>query len=164
LRLVAAHLLVERVENLLPGGGAGERRAVVQCPAEAPEVEEPLRRPVEGHPHPVQQVDDPGRRVAHPLDGGLVGQKVAAVDRIVEVDLGGVSLALDVDRAVDAALGADRVGALDRDKRDEVDLVARLGQTDRGHQSRKTAADDDELMRGHPGCRLLSARRIPTAS
>ena len=44
LGLVAAHLLVERVEQLLAGGGAGEGRAVVERAAEAAEVEQALRR------------------------------------------------------------------------------------------------------------------------
>ena len=42
--LVAAHLLVERVEQLLPGGRAGERGAVVQRAAEAAEVDAAPRR------------------------------------------------------------------------------------------------------------------------
>ncbi len=41
-RLPAAHLLVERVEELLAGRRAGERRAVKERAAEAAEVEQPL--------------------------------------------------------------------------------------------------------------------------
>ena len=37
--LEAAHLLVERVEQLLSGGGAGKRRAMVERAAEAAKIQ-----------------------------------------------------------------------------------------------------------------------------
>ena len=83
------------------------------------------------------------------LTGRLVGEEVAAVDRVVEVDLGRVALALRVHGAVDAALRADRVGALHRHEREEVDRDARLAELDRRHQAGEAAADDDDaLFRG----------------
>ncbi len=105
--LVAAHLLIERVEQLLPGGGAGKGGAVIERAAEAAEVEQPLGSAIEGHAHAVEQVDDAGRGLAHGLDRRLVGQKVAAVDGVVEVLVGGVALALQILGGVDAALCAD---------------------------------------------------------
>ena len=60
LGLVAAHLLVERVEELLAGGGAGEGGAVEERAAEAAEVEQAFGRAVEGDAHAVEQVDDGG--------------------------------------------------------------------------------------------------------
>ena len=119
--LVAAHLLVERVEQLLAGGRAGEGGAVVERAAEAAEVEQSLGRAVERHAHAVEQVDDAGRRVAHRLDRRLVGEEVAAVDRVVEVLPGGVALALQVLGGVDAALRAHRVRALHRHDREQID-------------------------------------------
>ncbi len=92
--LVAAHLLVERVEKLLAGGGAGERGAVIERAAEAAEVEQALGGAIEGHAHAVEQVDDGGRGLAHGLDGRLVGEEVAAIDGVVEVLGGGVAFAL----------------------------------------------------------------------
>ena len=123
---VAADLLVERVEELLAGGGAGEGGAVIERAAEAAEVEQAFGRAVEGHAHAVEQVDDGGRRFAHCLDGGLVGEEVAAVDGVVEVLPGGVAFALEVLGGVDAALRADGVRALDRDDGEEVDRCRRL--------------------------------------
>ncbi len=108
-RFLAAHLLVERVQQLLPGGGAREGRAVVLGAPEAPEVQIPLGRAVKHHAHAVEQVDDRGALIAHVLDDGLVGQEVAAVNRVVEVDPGRIALALRIDRGVNAALGADGV-------------------------------------------------------
>ena len=58
LGLVAADLLVERVEELLAGGRAGECGAVIERAAEAAEVQQAFRRPVEGDAHAVEQVDD----------------------------------------------------------------------------------------------------------
>ena len=92
--LVAADLLVEGVEQLLAGGGSGKCSAVVERAAEAAEVEQALGGAVEGHAHAVEQVDDARGGFAHGLDGGLVGEEVAAVDGVVEVLVGGVAFAL----------------------------------------------------------------------
>ena len=73
--LVAAHLLVERVEKLLAGGGAGKRGAVVERAAEAAEVEQPFGRAVEGNAHAVEQVDDAGRHSHMAFTGGWLARK-----------------------------------------------------------------------------------------
>jgi hypothetical protein len=140
--LVAADLLVERVEKLLAGGCAGEGGAVVERAAEAAEVEQALGGAIEGHAHAVEQVDDGRRGFAHGFDGGLVGEEVAAVDGVVEVLVGGVALALEVFGGVDAALGANRVRALDGDDGKQIDVppasailmtAARPGQASANH-------------------------------
>ena len=82
----------------------------------------------------------PGRGVAHLLDGRLVRQEVAAVDRVVEVLPGRVALALRVDRAVDAALRADRVGALDGDRGEEGHVGAEFGGAHGGGEPGKASA------------------------
>ena len=130
--LVAAHLLVERIEQLLAGGGAGKRGAVVERAAEAAEVEQAFGGAVEGNAHAVEQVDDAGRGLAHGLHRRLVGEEVAAVDGVVEVLPGGVAFALQVLGGVDAALGADRVRPLDRDDGEEVNVTSHLGNLDGG--------------------------------
>ncbi len=143
--LVAAHLLVERVEKLLAGGGAGEGGAVVERAAEAAEVEQAFRRAVEGHAHAVEQIDDAGRGFAHGLDRRLVGEEVAAVDGVVEVLPGGIAFALQILGGVDAALGADRVRALHRHDGEQVDVPAHLGDLDDGGKSGQPAADHDDF-------------------
>ncbi len=142
--LVAADLLVERVEELLAGGGSGEGGAVVEGAAEAAEVEQAFGGAVEGDAHAVEQVDDGGALLAHLLDGGLVGEEVAAVDGVVEVLAGGVALALEVLGGVDAALGADGVRALDGDDGEEVDLAAGFGDLDDGGEAGEASAYDDD--------------------
>ena len=113
----AADLLVEGVEQLLAGGGPGEGRAVVERAAEAALVAKAFGRAVEGHAQAVHQVDDPRGPVGHFLDRRLVLQEVAAVDRVVEVlPLVVAELPGEVVDAVDAALGADAVRALDRQR------------------------------------------------
>ena len=141
---VAAHLLVERVEQLLAGGSAGEGGAVVERAAEAAEVEQALRGAVEGHAHAVEQIDDAGRGLAHGLDGRLVGEEVAAVDGVVEVLRRGVALALQVLGGVDAALRADRVGALDRDDREQIDRAAGFGDLDDRREPGEASANHDD--------------------
>ena len=141
---VAADLLVEGVEKLLAGGGAGEGGAVVEGATEAAEVEETFGGAVEGDAHAVEQVDDGGCGLAHGLDGRLVGEEVAAVDGVVEVLVGGVAFALEVLGGVDAALGADGVGALDGDDGEEVDAAAGFGDLDDGGEPGEASADHDD--------------------
>ena len=78
----------------------------------------------------------------HPLDRRLVREKVAAVYRVVEVLGGRIALAFCVDRAVDAALRTHRVRTLDRNDRDEIDLVPGFGDLHRRGKPSKAAADD----------------------
>ncbi len=85
-----------------------------------------------------------GRGLAHGFDGGLVGEEVAAVDGVVEVLVGGVAFALQILGGVDAALGADRVGTLDRDDGKQVDGAAGFGDLDdRGEAGQASANHDD---------------------
>ena len=142
--LVAAHLLVERVEQLLPGGRAGKCGAMVERAAEAAKIEQPFGRAVEGHTHAVEQIDNRRRRLAHGLHRRLVGQKVAAVDRVVKVLRGGVAFALQVLGGVDAALRADRVRALDRHNGKQIDIAASLGNLDDGRKPRQPSANHDD--------------------
>src|SRR4029077_3072833 len=78
-----------------------------------------------------------------------VGQEVAAVDRVVEMNLGRVPLPLRVDRAVDPALGADRVAPLDGHDGEEIDAHAHLGRADGRHQPREASTDDDDPRVAH---------------
>ena len=149
LRLMPPDLLVERVEQLLARRGPGEGGAVVQRAAEAAEVDEALGCAREGHAHAIEEVDDARRRLAHGPDRRLMGEEVTAADRVDEVDLGRVALALGVDRAVDAALRAHRVRAPAGDEREHVHVVAGLGELDDRGQAREPAADDDEAVSGH---------------
>ncbi len=87
----------------------------------------------------------PGAASQYPLDGRLIGKEVTAVNGVVEVDRRRVALALGVDGAVDAALRADRVRALHRHNRKQIDLLALLGQLHCGHQTREAAANDDVI-------------------
>ena len=142
--LVAAHLLVERVEQLLAGGGAGKGGAVVQRAAEAAEVEQTFGGAIEGHTHAVEQIDDAGRGLAHGFDGRLVGEEVAAIDGVVKVLRGGVAFALEILGGVDAALRANRVRALDGDDGKQIDRAAGFGDLDdRGESGEPSAHHDD---------------------
>ena len=85
--------------------------------------------------------------VGHFLDRRLMLQKVAAVDGVVEVQpLVVALLAREVVDAVDAALGADAVRALDRRQAHQVDVDAQLGQLHRGRQTGQPAADDHDTL------------------
>ena len=108
-RFEAAHLLIERIQELLPGGGAGEGGAMEQSATEPAEVEQSLGGPIEGDAHAVQQIDDAGCRLAHVFYRRLVSQEVAAIHGVVKVLPGGIALALQVLGGVDSTLRANRM-------------------------------------------------------
>ncbi len=143
--LVAANLLVERVEKLLSGGGAGEGSAVVERAAEAAEIEQSFRSAVEGHAHAVEQIDDARGGFAHGLDRRLVGQEVSAVDGVVKMLPGGIAFTLEILGGVDAALSADRVRALHGHDGKQIHVSAHLGDFDDGGKSGQSAADHDDF-------------------
>ena len=88
--------------------------------------------------------------LGHFLDRRLMLQKVAAVDGVVEVQpLVVALLAREVVDAVDAALGADAVRALDRHEAHQVDVDAQLGQLHGGRQPGQSAADDHHSLLCH---------------
>ncbi|MNG09347.1 hypothetical protein D3C84_927650 [compost metagenome] len=120
--------------------------------AETAEVKQAFRRAAEHNAHPVHQVNDAWRCVAHCFDRRLIREEVAAVYRIVEVLPWGVAFALCINRTVDAALRAYRVGTLYRNEREQVDVNAGLRCFNRRHQAGETAADDDYFIFSHIEC------------
>ena len=139
--LVAAHLFIERVEQLLARGGAGEGGAVEERASEAAEVEQSLGCAVEGHAHAVEQIDDAGSGFAHGLDRRLVGQEVTAIDGVIEMLPAGIAFTFQILGGVDAALSADRVRTFHRHDGKQVHVPAHLGDFDDGGKSRQAAAD-----------------------
>ncbi len=157
LGLVAANLLVERVEELLASGCSGKRGAVVESSTETAKIQQSFRGAVEGHAHAIEQVDDGGGRFAHGLDWGLVGEEVAAVDGVVKVLPGGVAFAFKVFGGVDAALRADAMRTLDRDDGKQVHRAAGLGNFDDRRKSRQSSANhNDSGACRHGGIDFLS--------
>src|SRR5687767_865110 len=88
------HLFIERVEKLLTRRRSGESRAMVQGPAETSEIEQAFFRTSERHSHPVEEVNDFRRHVAHSFDRPLVCEKVSAVHGVVKMLGRRVTLAL----------------------------------------------------------------------
>ncbi len=145
LGFVAADLFVERVEKLLAGGCSGEGGAVIERAAKAAEVEQTFGSAIERNAHAVEQVNDAGSGLAHGLDRRLVGEEVAAVDGVVEMDPGGIAFALQVLGGVDASLRANRVRALYGDDREQVNLTAHFGDLDDGGEAGEAAAHYDDF-------------------
>ncbi len=153
---VAADLFIERIKQLLAGGRAGERSAVVQSPAEAAKIEQSLGSAVERNAHAIEQIDDAGRGLAHVLDRRLVRQKIAAVNRVIEMLPRGIAFALQVLGGVDATLRAYRMRTLHRNNGEQIDAPAHLGNLDDGGKSRQSAADDDDFRSCHLSLHRLS--------
>ena len=78
-----------------------------------------------------------------PLTGGWVRQKIAAVNRFFQVNCGRIAFAFRVHARVDAALRANRVGALHRHQRKQIHRHTGFAQFDDGGKAGQTAADDD---------------------
>ena len=120
-----------------------------------------FRRAIERDAQPIHQVDDLRPPIGHFLDRRLMLQKVAAVDRVVEVQpLAVALLPRHVVDAVDAALSADAVRALDRDEAHQIDVDAELGQLHRGRQPGQSAADDHHALLCHLGRREQGSGKV----
>ena len=151
-----ANLLVERIEELLTRRRAGETGALVLLTAEVAKVEVAFRRAREGNAHAVEHLDELRRRLDHALDRDLVSEEVAAVDRIIEVLVNAVMLALRVHAGIDAALRTQRVGALHGAVGKQVDFAAELTDLDGRHETRETAAyNNDFFLFSHVGSLLI---------
>ena len=90
----------------------------------------------------------PPEPLGHAHDRGLVVQEVAARDRVFKVEIRRVAFAAQVDRSVDAALGADTVAAFDGDKAEELNFVTGFGQLHGGHEAGESASDDNDFVLG----------------
>src|SRR5579864_1409678 len=142
---IAANLLVQSVEKLLARGCARKRGAMVQRAAKAPKIQQTLWRPIEGNAHAIQQIDNRRRGFTHGFHRGLVGKKVAAVDRVVKVLPGCVAFTLEVFGGIDAALGAYGMRSLDRHDRKEIYVTARFSNLDGCRQPCQPAAYHDNF-------------------
>src|ERR1700757_4186484 len=103
---ITANLLIQCIEKLLAGGSAGKCGAMVERSAKTAKIEQPFGRAVKRYAHAVQQIDDSWRGLTHGLDRRLIGEKIAAVDRVIKMLPGGIAFALEVLGCVDAALSA----------------------------------------------------------
>src|SRR6266403_1802816 len=142
---VTADLLVERVEKLLARSCSSERGAIVERAAEAAEIEQTFGRAIERNAHPVEQIDNAGRGVAHCFYRWLVGEEVASVDGVVEMLPGGIAFAFQVLGGVDASLRANRVRTLYGDDGKQINLAAHLGDLDNGGEACQTTAHYDDF-------------------
>jgi hypothetical protein len=139
----AADLFVECVQELLARCCAGKCGALKQRAAESPPIEIALGRAIERHAQPVHQVDDFRPPIGHFFHRRLMLQKIAAIDRVVEVQPFVVALLpRQVVDAVDAPLGTDTVRPLHRHQAHQVDVDPQLGQLHCRRQPGQTTADD----------------------
>ena len=122
-RFPAADLLVEGVDQLLTGGGAGECGALEQRATETALIAETFGRSVKCHAQTIHQIDDARRAVTHFLDGRLMLKEVTAIDRVVKVKIFAISLCTGhfVDR-VDTTLSANAMGPLHGYQADQMNV------------------------------------------
>ena len=146
LDLPTTHLLIQCVEELLAGRRASKHGALVLLSAEVAQIQHALSRTRKRNAHAVKHLDQLRCCLNHALNGELVSEEVAAVDRIVKVLVDTVMLALGVHAGVHAALCAERMRTLHRAIGKEVDRTAALTDLHRREKTRQTAADDDNLI------------------
>jgi hypothetical protein len=146
--LELAHLLIQSIQKLLAGGGPGKRGTVMQRAAEPAKIEQAFFGPRKRHAHPVEQINDLGRHLAHPLYRGLIGQKIPAVNCVVQMLRRRIAFALGIYGSVYAALRAHRVRPLHRHHGNQVNIVPCFGDLHCGCKARKPAADYRDLYSG----------------
>ena len=134
-------------QELLAGLAAGVERARHLRAAEGAVGEQAAVFAGEGHALRHALVDDVDRHLGEPVDVGLAGAEIAALDRVVEEPVDAVAVVLVVLGGVDAALGGDGVGAARAVVKDEaLHPVAELGQRGGGRGAGEAGADDDDLV------------------
>ena len=139
--------LVRADQQLLAGLAAGVEGPRDLHAAEGPVVQQPAVLPGERHALGDALVDDLHADLGQPVDVGLPGPEVAALDGVVEQPVDRVAVVAVVLGRVDAALGGDRVGAARRVLVAEAgDLVARLTQGGRRRRAGQPGADDDHAQ------------------
>src|SRR5690606_8170446 len=104
LNLVAAHLFIQSIKQLLARRRSRISGSMVTRTAKSAEIKQPLRRPVKHDTHTVHEMDNPRGRFTHVFDWGLVGQKIPTIYRIIKVLPRRVSFSFRVNRSVDTAL------------------------------------------------------------
>ena len=136
--------LVGADQQLLAGLAAGVEGAGHLHAAEGAVVEQAAVLPGERHALGHALVDDLHAGLGQPVDVGLPGAEVAALDRVVEQPVDRVAVVAVVLGRVDAALGGDRVrpprGVL---VAEAGDLVAGLAERRGRRGAGQAGADDD---------------------
>ena len=136
--------LVRADQQLLAGLAAGVEGPGDLDAAERAVVQQPAVLPGERHALGDALVDDLHADLGQPVDVGLPGPEVAALDGVVEQPVDRVAVVAVVLGRVDAALGRDRVGTargvLVAEARD---LVAGLTEGGRRRRAGQPGADDD---------------------
>ncbi len=137
--------LVGTDEQLLAGLATGVEGARHLDATEGAVVQQAAVFAGERNPLGDALVDDVGADLGQPVDVGLAGAVVAALDRVVEQPVGGVAVLLVVLRGVDAALGGDRVGtARGVLVAEGLHLVAGFAERGSGGATGQAGADDDD--------------------
>ena len=138
--------LVGAEQELLAGLSAGVEGARDLGAAKRSGVEEAAVFAGERHALGDALVDDVRADFSEPVDVGLAGAVVAALDGVVEEAVDGVAVVLVVLGRVDAALGGDAVGAPRAIlEAENLDVVAHLAEGGRGGAAGEAGADDDDV-------------------
>jgi hypothetical protein len=83
--------------------------------------------------------------LAHAPYEALVGEEIAAINCVVKMLPGDITLAFEVLSSMDATLCAHRMRALDRNDREKFHGDAALGNANRRHQPSQAAANDNDF-------------------
>jgi len=144
-RHLAFQGLIGADQQLLAGLTAGVEGALHLDTTEGPVVQQAAVFAGERDALGDALVDDVGADLGEPVDVGLPGPVVAALDGVVEQPHRRVVVVAVVLGGVDAALGGDRVGAARAVLVAEVeDVVARFAQGRGGRAAGQAGADDDD--------------------
>ena len=138
--------LVSAQQQLLTGLAPGVEGPRDLRAAEAAGVEQAAVLAGERHPLGHALVDDLTADLGQPVDVGLPGAEITALDRVVEQPKDAVAVVAIVLRRVDATLRRDRVRTPRRVlEAERADLIAQLGQRGRRRTTGQAGAHNDDL-------------------
>ena len=140
------NLVVERDEQRLAGNVADEIRSGLRGAAKRARAELPFLVAIKDDAHVLELDDVLGRLAAHHLDGVLVGEIIAALDRIEGMRLPAVGLA---DGSVDAPLGRAGMAANRMHFGDDGNIGAEACRLKGGAHPRKPGAHYDNVVIGN---------------
>ena len=150
MAFLTAHLLIQCIQELLPGGCTSKCRALVQRATKSTTVDEPLSGAIERNAQTVHQIDHLRRPVGHLLHGRLMVEKVAAVHGVIEVfPLIIAQLPCLIITAVDSTLCTYAVRTFDRSQTEQINLHTQFSELHGGGQTCQTTTHNYYAMLCH---------------
>ena len=121
---------------VLPCGSPCKGRSMVKTPVQTSKIHPTFLRPMKRDPDAVQHVNQTRGRLTHPLDGGLMGQKITPPYCFLKMPLRRIPFLFGVHGRVDPFLQGNRSGSMERKGRQKGNVASQFGDPQARHQAR----------------------------